>query len=260
MSMTAAFSPTRGPTTTRGSLVWCLSKIACSVSAGSLPIGRDGMPKASIHRMARPSIAAPAVECVPNVSEGRDRAVIERLADAIRSVGGVTLMNVHADADHHRAVFSFLGDPPRVEAAALTFAARAVELIDMRHHRGILVAFNVWLTTGDVAVAREIARTVRESSGGLPAVQAMGVLLASRGTAQVSMNLLDYRATSIAAVFDRVRDEARARGVGVSRSELVGVAPRAAFAGRTPASVGLAGFTPDLYLDTYLGREASGPA
>ena len=318
------------------------------------------MPTVSIHRMARPSIAAPAVECVPNVSEGRDRAVIERLAEAIRSVDGVTLMNVHADADHHRAVFSFLGDPPRVEAAALTFAARAVELIDMRHQhgihprvgaldvlpfvplagvsmaetvalacrvgdalarrhaipvyyygdaarhpgrrtpralrrgeyeglaarlaaadgapdagparfeprtgavlvgaRGILVAFNVWLTTGDVAVAREIARIVRESSGGLPAVQAMGVLLASRGTAQVSMNLLDYRATSIAAVFDRVRDEARARGVGVSRSELVGVAPRAAFAGRTPASVGLAGFTLDLYLDTYLGREASGPA
>ena len=87
--------------------------------------------------MARPSIAAPAVECVPNVSEGRDRAVIERLAEAIRSVDGVTLMNVHADADHHRAVFSFLGDPPRVEAAALTLAARAVELIDMRHQHGI---------------------------------------------------------------------------------------------------------------------------
>src|SRR5256712_4058878 len=357
MSMTAASSPTRGPTTTRGSLSGCLSKIACNVSARSLPIGRDCMPTGSIHRMPRPSIAAPAVECAPNVSEGREHRVIERLADAIRSVDGVTLMNVHADVDHHRTVFSFLGEGARVEAAALALAARAVELIDLRRHRDIhprvgaldvlpfvplagismaetialarrvgeaiarrhalpvyyygeaatrpgrrtpralrqaedegpaarlasaggapdarparfdprtgavlvgardiLVAFNVWLATGEVAVAREIARTVRESSGGLPAVQAMGVLLASRGIAQVSMNLLDYRTTSIAVAFDRVRDEARTRGVAVSRSELVGVAPRAAFAGRAPESVGLAAFTPDLYLDTYLDSGAA---
>ena len=88
----------------------------------------------------------------------------------------------------------------------------------------------------------------------------MGVWLASRGIAQVSMNLLDYRTTSIAAVFDRVRDEARARGIGVSRSELVDVAPRAAFAGRSPESGGLVGFTPALYLDTYLDVEVSRPA
>ena len=85
----------------------------------------------------------------------------------------------------------------------------------------------------------------------------MGVLLASRGIAQVSMNLLDYRTTSIAVAFDRVRDEARTRGVAVSRSELVGVAPRAAFAGRAPESVGLAAFTPELYLDTYLDSGAA---
>src|SRR5882724_1306639 len=63
MSMTAASSPTRGPTTTRGSLVWCLSKIACSVSARSLPIGRNCMPTVVY--------TAPTVECRPNVSEGR---------------------------------------------------------------------------------------------------------------------------------------------------------------------------------------------
>jgi glutamate formiminotransferase / 5-formyltetrahydrofolate cyclo-ligase len=221
--------------------------------------------------LSRPSIAAPAVECAPNVSEGREPRVIERLADAIRSVDGVTLMNVHADVDHHRTVFSFLGEGARVEAAALALARRVGEAIARRHAlpvyyygeaatrpgrrtpravrqgeyeglaarlasaegapdagparfdprtgavlvgaRDILVAFNVWLATGEVAVAREIARTVRESSGGLPAVQAMGVLLASRGIAQVSMNLLDYRTSSIAVAFDRVRDEARTRGV-----------------------------------------------
>jgi glutamate formiminotransferase len=79
----------------------------------------------------------------------------------------------------------------------------------------------------------------------------MGVLLASRGVAQVSMNLLDYRRTPIPAVFERVSDEARQRGVAVSRSELVGVAPRAAFDGRAPESVGLADFGPELCLDTY---------
>ena len=71
------------------------------------------------------------------MSEGRDHGVIERLADVIRSVGGVTLMNVHSDADHHRTVFSFLGAPACVEAAALALAARVIELIDLRRHRGV---------------------------------------------------------------------------------------------------------------------------
>ncbi|MBI2017234.1 MAG: glutamate formiminotransferase, partial [Candidatus Rokubacteria bacterium] len=120
--------------------------------------------------------------------------------------------------------------------------------------RDVLVAFNVWLDSDDLAVAREIARAVRESSGGLPAVQAMGVLLASRGVAQVSMNLLDYRVTPIPVVYDRVVAEARRRGLGVSRSELVGLAPRAAFAGRAPASVGLAGLGPERDLDARVER------
>src|SRR5207247_833322 len=163
----------------------------------------------SIHRMPGAAAAGPAspvVECVPNVSEGRDRALIETLAAAIRVVPGVTLANVHADPDHHRSVVSFLGGPEAVEAAALALAARLVApdgapddgpaRFDARSGavlvgaRDLLVAFNVWLTTDDVTAAREIARAVRESSGGLPAVQAMGVPLASRGIAQVSMNLL----------------------------------------------------------------------
>jgi glutamate formiminotransferase len=119
--------------------------------------------------------------------------------------------------------------------------------------RDILVAFNVWLETGDLHAARAIAAAVRESGGGLPAVQAMGVMLASRGIAQVSMNLLDYRKTPIPAAFDRVVEEAARRGLAVRRGELVGLAPRAAFAGRSPASVGLVEFTPDLLLDTHLG-------
>src|SRR6058998_1295380 len=138
--MTAASSPTFGPTTTRGSRSGCLSKIACSVSAPSLPIGRNCMPPSSIHRMPGAAAAGPpaaVVECVPNVSEGRDRARVDLLAATVRAVPGVTLANVHADPDHHRSVVTFLGAPEAVEAAALALAARVVALIDMRQHRGI---------------------------------------------------------------------------------------------------------------------------
>jgi glutamate formiminotransferase len=87
-------------------------------------------------------------------------------------------------------------------------------------------------------------------------VQALGLLLASRHRAQVSMNLLDHRVTSIPAAYDRVAAAAAQRGIGIERGELVGLAPRAAFAGRAPASVGLADFTPERELDFYLERLA----
>jgi glutamate formiminotransferase len=118
--------------------------------------------------------------------------------------------------------------------------------------RDVLVAFNVWLDTDDASAARAIARAVRESSGGLPALQAMGGRLERRGIAQVAMNLLDYRVTSLPRAFDAVRSEAARRGVGVRRGELVGLAPRAAFAGRSPESVGLVDWTDAGYLESYL--------
>lgn len=293
------------------------------------------------------------MECVPNVSEGRDRARIERFADVIRAVPGVTLMNVHTDPDHHRSVFSFLGGPAAVGTAALALAGAVMESVDLRAHRGahprigaldvvpfvplaavamsevvalahrvgraiadrhqvpvfyygqaarrptrrrlpdvrgrgyealaerlgtadapddgparfdpragatlvgareVLIAFNVWLDSDDLAAAREIARAVRESDGGLPGVQALAMRLSSRGVAQVSMNLLDWRATPLPTAFDRVRQEAARRGIRVQRGELVGVAPQGAFAERTPASVGLADFSSDLVLDRWVTR------
>ncbi|MBI1848099.1 MAG: glutamate formimidoyltransferase [Candidatus Rokubacteria bacterium] len=297
-------------------------------------------------------MASAVMECVPNVSEGRDAAVLARLGDAIRGVPGVTLMDVHRDPDHHRSVFSFLGAPAEVERAALALAGAVVATIDMRRHAGVhprvgaldvlpfvplracgledavavarragraigerhgltvyfygaaatrperralralrrgqyeelarrlaapdgapdagparfdartgavlvgarpvLVAFNVELAASDVEAAREIARAVRESSGGLPGVQAMGVWLATRGVAQVSMNLVDLGTTPIPAAFDRVSEEAARRGIAIAQSELVGLAPRAAFAGRDPASVGLAALGAERLLDSWL--------
>src|SRR6185503_17562912 len=89
--------------------------------------------------------------------------------------------------------------------------------------RPFLVAYNIYLTTADVQIAKDIAKLVRTSSGGLPAVQASGFDVA--GKAQVSMNLLDIDVTPPAVVFARVAALARERGVEVDRSELVGLIP-----------------------------------
>jgi glutamate formiminotransferase len=100
--------------------------------------------------------------------------------------------------------------------------------------RFFLIAFNVVLTTADLEAARVVARAVRESSGGLPALQAIGVPLAEDGRVQVSMNLLDYRQTSLPATLAAVRQAARRLGTDVAQSEIVGLVPRAAVAGLTP--------------------------
>jgi glutamate formiminotransferase len=92
-----------------------------------------------------------------------------------------------------------------------------------------LIAYNVTLATPDLAVARAIARSIRESSGGLPAVQARGFPTAEPDVVQVSMNLLDYRRTPLLTLFDRVRHAAEQRGATVLASELVGMAPTEAF-------------------------------
>lgn len=97
--------------------------------------------------------------------------------------------------------------------------------------RFFLLAFNAVLATPDVEVARAVSRRVRESGGGLPALRAMGVHLASRGLAQVSMNLVDYRKTSLWAALERVRREAEALGTRVIETEIVGLVPEEAAAG-----------------------------
>lgn len=299
-------------------------------------------------------MTSPIVECVPNVSEGRDPARLARFAAAVTATPRVTLADVHADPDHHRSVFTVLGPPASVAAAVLALADTALAEVDMRQHHGIhprigaldvvpfvpvagmtmaeavalahstgralatrhalpvyyyaeaarhpdrrtlrelrhgeyeglaarlalpgqapddgpprfdaragavlvgardiLIAYNVWLAGDDLAPARAVARAVRASSGGLPTVQALGLPLPSRRRVQVSMNLLDYRVTPLPAAFDRVAEECARVGATIERAELVGLAPRAAFAGRTPASVGLVDFSASQALDTHIAR------
>src|SRR6266705_5963850 len=110
--------------------------------------------------------------------------------------------------------------------------------------RPFLVAFNIYLDTGDVAVAKQIARQIRTSGGGLPAVQASGFEVG--GKAQVSMNLLDIDTTSPATVFAAVESRARERGVGILKSEVVGLIPERAVLGAGAASLKLPAPEPHL--------------
>jgi glutamate formiminotransferase len=279
------------------------------------------------------------LECVPNVSEGRDAGVIDAFAATVVGTGA-RLLDVHRDPDHHRSVFTFIGDSEVVARAALALGRAAVRQIDMRRHRGVhprigaldvlpfvplagsamadaieaahrvgrtlaaelelpvffygaaalvplrrelpavraggfealaarfadpdwrpdagpgrphptagaavvgargvLIALNAVLQTTDVAVGRALARAIRESSGGLPAVRAIGVLLPSRNVVQVAMNLLDYRRTPVRAVMERLEREAERANVEVLEYELVGCAPADALAEpRLPAITGL---------------------
>jgi glutamate formiminotransferase len=94
--------------------------------------------------------------------------------------------------------------------------------------RKFLIAFNINLASADVSIARSIAKTIRESSGGLPAVKALGLELRSRGLTQVSMNLTDFERTSLYEVYGWVKHEAARLGTHIAGTELIGLVPRKA--------------------------------
>ncbi|HEV2519498.1 MAG TPA: glutamate formimidoyltransferase [Thermoplasmata archaeon] len=265
-------------------------------------------------------------EAVPNFSEGRDGAKVDRIAQAGRSVSGVALLDVESDPAHHRSVLSLAGAGPPLVEALVRMSRVALEVIDLNHHVGehprmgavdvvpivplgeatmaeavalseqlaqrvwtelgipvylyaasarrpersdlaklrrgefegiraeiatnpdrapdfgsaqvhptagivaigarpILIAFNAYLATPDVGIAKQIAHSVRERDGGLPAVKALGFTIEGRGQAQVSMNLVDYHMTPIHAALEAVRAEAGRRGTKVVASEVVGLVP-----------------------------------
>ncbi|MFL5725162.1 MAG: glutamate formimidoyltransferase [Chloroflexota bacterium] len=96
--------------------------------------------------------------------------------------------------------------------------------------RPFLIAYNINLESPDKELAIRIARRIRESGGGLPRVQANGFFIEELGRAQVSMNLLDFRTTPLWLVWETVRAEAVEDGIELAESELIGLAPLAAFA------------------------------
>jgi glutamate formiminotransferase len=279
------------------------------------------------------------IECVPNVAEGRDRSVLEALGAAC----GPSLLDLHADVDHHRSVFTLAGPGPdaavdAVRALTLAVADRvdivrpdgvhprlgaldvvpfvafdgptgtAVEharsfatwiaetldvpvflygdadpgrrtLPDVRRDaftrrtpdfgppaphphlgatavaaRPVLVAVNCDLDSDDVALARAIAHEIRERDGGLPGVRALGVLLASRGRAQVSMNLVALERTGLQEACEAVRERARHARSDVARVELVGLVPRAELARCSLAFLQWSGIGPDRTIEARLSR------
>ena len=94
--------------------------------------------------------------------------------------------------------------------------------------RDFLIAFNVNLETSDIDLAKSIAKNIREKSGGLPGVRALGISLTSRNITQVSINVCDHRTTSLKQVFDEVGKWARTYDVNILESELVGMIPQEA--------------------------------
>ena len=268
------------------------------------------------------------VEVVPNFSEGRRSAVVDRLAAAVDSVPGVYLLDRTSDPSHNRSVLTLAGPPDPAADAVERAIAVAIDEIDMERHSGehprigaidvvpfvplgettmaecvelarsfgrriaerfdlpvylyaaaatrpdrvkladvrrgqyealrgeialpgrrpdfgpprthpragavavgarpFLIAWNINLDSADLDLARRIARTVRESGGGLPKVQANGFWIEELGQAQVSMNLLDFEVTPIWRAWEMVAAEARAAGVEPADSELIGLAPLAA--------------------------------
>jgi len=119
--------------------------------------------------------------------------------------------------------------------------------------RKYLIAYNVYLTTDDVEIAKKIAKAIRHSSGGLRYVKALGLLV--EGRAQVSMNLTDYKKTPIALVVETIRREAVRYGVGIHHSELVGLIPQEALVDASVWYTQLDAFDKEQILESRLYSE-----
>jgi glutamate formiminotransferase len=125
-----------------------------------------------------------------------------------------------------------------------------VVLVGARH---ALVAYNLDLSTDDVSVAMAIAVAVRESSGGMPGLQAIGLHLTGSGRLQVSMNVIDLERAPVHEVVERVRREAAARDVEVVAGELVGLVPERVLRDAAAAGIELPGIDETLVLERRLG-------
>jgi glutamate formiminotransferase/formiminotetrahydrofolate cyclodeaminase len=135
--------------------------------------------------------------------------------------------------------------PTRLGSAGAT-------VIGARHP---LIAFNVYLTTDDLAIASRIARAVRHSSGGLRYVKALEMFV--DGRAQVSMNLTNFQQTPLARVVELIRREAQRYGVSIHHSELVGLIPQAALNQAATWYLQLDQFEPDQILEQRLANVIS---
>ena len=120
--------------------------------------------------------------------------------------------------------------------------------------RAPLVAVNCWIDTADPALARRIAREVRERDGGLPGLRALGLGLASVGASQVSMNVVDLDRCTVEAACTAVHERVEAAGRAVTRVELVGLMPRAAYARCSAAFLDRVGWGPAVTIEDRMAE------
>jgi glutamate formiminotransferase / formiminotetrahydrofolate cyclodeaminase len=153
-----------------------------------------------------------------------------------------------------------------VRQEILTNPARRPDIGESRCHptagatvvgaRKFLIAYNVYLNTSDVEVAKRVAKAVRFSSGGLRYVKGMGVMV--RGQAQVSMNLTDFEQTPMARVYEFVKREAARYGVTPASSEIVGLVPKKALEGAAEWFLQIENFDSSLVLENRLAAVMTG--
>ena len=115
-----------------------------------------------------------------------------------------------------------------------------------------LIAYNILLNTNRIEIAKDIASKIRERTGGLKCVKALGLYLETKGLAQVSINLTNYRETSIFQVFNAVREEADKYGISIVSSELIGLAPARAFADSLAEYIKLENYSYDKIIENHL--------
>ena len=216
------------------------------------------------HEGAHPRIgAADVVPIVALDPKDRERArdCALRLADRIGAELGLPVFLYGDSAPERGPAFYRRGGPEelqrRIDAGELRPDFGPAQLDD--HAGGVivgarrpLIAFNVNLATDDVEIARAIAAVVREKGDGFPGVRALGLLLPRAGRAQVSMNVEDYEAAALHEIVQRVEDEARARGVELAGSELVGLMPAGAAAAAAGAMLRIEGFNRSHVLELRL--------
>jgi glutamate formiminotransferase len=124
--------------------------------------------------------------------------------------------------------------------------------------REFLLAYNVNLDSPDVKLAKQIAKAIRESSGGLPAVKALGMDLAELGITQVSMNLVNYKVTGMERVYLEIKKRADKEGVEILESEIIGLIPAAAWRHEYERNLKILKFSEDMILETKLAKIISG--
>ncbi|HYY94260.1 MAG TPA: glutamate formimidoyltransferase [Pyrinomonadaceae bacterium] len=195
-------------------------------------------------------------ECVALAREAGERVWRELGIPVYFYESAATRPERHNLADVRRGGFELLREQIG------TVPARAPDVGETRLHptagalivgvRPLLIAYNVTLKTRDIAVARRIARAVRERDGGLLHLKALGFELESRGVVQVSMNLTSYERTNLHQAFEAVRREAERLGVEVIASEVVGLVPQAALDRAAAHFLKLENYSPDLVLENRI--------